>query len=182
MTLKFPFYEKKAVEALAYIAQVRSGLTPLYVSKILFYAEKRHLNQYGRPILADTYIAMPMGPVPSTVKNFIDHNWDWIPKPEEFDSAVVIDRTKGLSRLMPGKRKPDLSVLSQTDVECLDQAIAFCADMSASELSRITHAEKAWLAAGANQPMDYEMFIDDDNPHKDEILSMAREIAVHGVL
>ena len=182
MALKFPFYECKAIEVLALIAQLRQGLTPLYVSKVLFYAEKWHLNRYGRPICADTYIAMPMGPVPSTIKNFIDRNWRWTPKPADLDGAVQIDDSEGLARLMPGQRAPDLSILSASDVDCIMEAVDFCADVAPGDLSRMTHSEKAWLEADANQPMDYEMFIDDDNPHKAEILNMAREISVHGVL
>jgi hypothetical protein len=30
--------------------------------------------------------------------------------------------------------------------------------------------------------MDYEAFIDDDNPHRAELLDEAREFAVYGVL
>jgi uncharacterized phage-associated protein len=182
MPMKFPFYETKAVEALAFIAAVRPGLTPLYISKVLFYAEKWHLNRYGRPIIADTYIAMPKGPVPSSVKNFIDHNWEWLDKPKSFDEAVSIDRSDGLARLRPGTREPDLSLLSQTDMDCLQEAIEFCADLSPDELSQRTHAEQAWLLAGANAPMDYELFIDEDNPHKAEIVAMAQETAAYGVL
>lgn len=77
MALKFPFHETKALEVLAFIAKTSPGLTPLFVSKILFFAEKWHLNRYGRPIIGDTYIAMPRGPVPSAIKNYIDHNWDF---------------------------------------------------------------------------------------------------------
>lgn len=157
-------------------------MTPLFVSKVLFFAEKWHFNRYGRPILADTYIAMPKGPVPSTVKNFIDHNWDWVDKPEDFDNAVTFDRSKGWPRLMSGKRKVNKDVLSATDIECITEAIDFCKDKSSDELSQITHREKAWLKAGVNSAMDYELFIDDDNPNKAAILAMAKEVAVCGIL
>ena len=45
------------------------------MAKILFYAEKEHINQYARPIIADTYIAMEWGPVPSTIRDMIHLNW-----------------------------------------------------------------------------------------------------------
>lgn len=182
MAIKFAFHESKAIEALALIAELQPGMTPLYVSKTLFFAEKWHINKYGRPILADTYIAMPRGPVPSTVKNFIDHKWDWVAKPEELDAAVLFDRSKGWARLMPGSRKANMELLSATDIECLAEAVSFCKDKKPDELSQITHQEKAWLQADTNAPMDYELFIDDDNPHRDEILSMVKEVAACGVL
>ena len=36
--------------------------------------------------------------------------------------------------------------------------------------------------ADANQAMDYEMFIDDDNPRKNAVIDMAKEAASYGVL
>lgn len=180
--MKFSFNQAKAVEALAFIAEEHPGFSPLFVSKVLFYAEKWHLNRYGRPIIADTYIAMPRGPVPSTVKNFIDGNWDWCDKPEGFDDAVRIVRVRGLLQLQPGTRPPDYSRLSESDIECLREAIAFCADKTADELSWSTHQERAWRGAEPNRAMDYEMFIDQDNPAREEITEIAEEHAVYGVL
>jgi uncharacterized phage-associated protein len=182
LPIKFPFHEAKALEALTFIADRSPGLTPLYVAKILFYAEKMHLNQYGRPIVGDTYIAMPLGPVPSTIKNYIDHNWDWVEKPNGFDDTIIVERdNQGLAHLFAA-REPRLDILSQTDADCIATAIEFCVAKTANELSALTHQEKAWHLADANQPMDYEMFIDDDNPHKDAVVDMAKEAASYGVL
>lgn len=182
MPLKFAFNEAKALEVLAFIAREQEGLTPFYISKILFFAEKWHLNHYGRPIIADTYIAMPMGPVPSAVKNYIDQNWEWMPEPEGFNQAIAIDRTRSYPRLMRGSSTDDLNMLSHSDVECLREAILFCRDKTPDELSKITHFEKAWREAEANRAMDYEDFIDDDNPNKEAILKMAEENAAYAIL
>jgi hypothetical protein len=182
MRLKFAFSEGKALEALAFIASERPNLTPLYIAKILFYAEKWHLNRYGRPIIADTYIAMPKGPVPSTIKDYIEQNWYWADRPEELDKAITIDRSGYLPRLRAGTRGPDFSVLSASDIECLREAIGFCVSKGPDELSRLAHNEKAWQNAPANGPMEYADFIDDDNPHKDEVMIIAMEIAACGVI
>src|SRR5947209_299446 len=74
MVLRFGFNERKAIETLAYIAKRWPDITPFFASKVLFFAEKQHLNAYGRPIVADTFIAMPWGPVPSTVYDFVKGN------------------------------------------------------------------------------------------------------------
>jgi len=182
LAIKFAFHEGKAVEALALIAKLKPGLTPLYVSKIFFYAEKWHLNRYGRPIVADTYIAMPKGPVPSTIKNFIDSNWAWIDKPEEIDNAIKIDSSKGWPRLFAGEREPNLSILSETDAQCLEEAVNYCKDKSPAELSALTYQEKSWLLAEANQAMDYEHFIDDDNPNRVQIVELAKVASAYGIL
>ncbi len=181
-TLKFAFSEAKAIETLAFIANESPGLTPFYVAKVCFYAEKWHFNRFGRPILADTYIAMPRGPVPSTIKNFLDGKWDWVEKPQDLDDAVSIDRTQKWARLFKGKRGPNMALLSQTDIDCLKEAIHFCTSKSAAELSTMTHHEKSWASAEPNRAMDYADFIDDDNPHKAEIAEMAKMDSAYGVL
>ena len=182
MAIKFPFHEGKAIESLALIAQLRPGLTPLFVSKILFYADKWHLNRYGRPIIGDTYIAMPQGPVPSVVKDYIDKKWDWVHKPEGYDEAISVQRQAGLLRLMPGQRGPKLDLLSASDIECLTEAVEYCRNKEPDDLSHLTHQEKAYVLAQANGPMDYEHFIDDDNPQRTSVVAHAKKVAAYGVL
>jgi uncharacterized phage-associated protein len=180
--MKFAFHEGKAIEAMALIAKLHPGVTPLYVSKMLFFAEKWHLNRYGRPILADTFIAMPKGPVPSTIKNFIDHNWAWVDKPAQFEEAVKVQKKGGFKRLYTGTREPNLDLLSKTDVDCITEAVDFCKDKDPEELSLLTHHERSWREADANGAMDYELFIDEDNPNRQAILAIARETAACGIL
>src|SRR3954470_1467330 len=138
LRLRFAFSEGKALEALAFIARERPGLSPLYIAKILFYAEKWHLNRYGRPIIADTYIAMPKGPVPSSVRDYIEQNWHWVDHPEDFYAAIKIERAGHLPTLVPGSRGPNLDVLSESDLECLREAINFCVTKTSDELSQLT--------------------------------------------
>jgi uncharacterized phage-associated protein len=180
--VKFAFNDAKAVEVLAYIVSEWDGISPFYVSKVLFFAEKEHLNAYGRPIIGDTYIAMDEGPVPSAIRDYINHNFRSIEKPAELDQAVKIEKGKYYRKLHPGQRKPDMAKLSATDVEEIKKAINFCRGKSRSYLSKITHFEKAWAEAPSNRAMKYENFIDDKNPHRDEILEETKEFAVNGVL
>jgi len=182
MGIHFRFSEEKALAALSFIASERPGLSPFFLSKVLFYAEKEHINRYGRPILGDNYIRMQDGPVPSRVKDYIDQNWDEVPKPENFDRIVKIRRGLWLRWLYAGAEKGDFSLLSETDMDCIRGAIEFCRGKSKDELSDLTHKEKAWLRATTNRSMDYEDFVDDDNPHKDEVVGMLKENAAYGVL
>jgi hypothetical protein len=47
--VKFAFNDAKAVEVLAYIAKVWNGISPFYVSKVLYFAEKAHLLAIAEP-------------------------------------------------------------------------------------------------------------------------------------
>lgn len=64
LPLRFQFNERKGVEALTYVARQWPGITAFFASKVLFFAEKMHLNRYARPIVADTFIAMQTGRCP----------------------------------------------------------------------------------------------------------------------
>jgi uncharacterized phage-associated protein len=181
MRLKFAFNPDKALEALAYVAHTKPGLTPLFVAKIFFFAEKWHLNRYGRPIIGDTYIAMRMGPVPSTIKDFIDQKWNWVGKPDGFDDVVKLDNQQALTKLYPGQRRPEFKLLSRSDIQCLKEAIEFCSNKSAIELSETTHEERAWLDADEDRPMRYDLLID-EGEQRQEILDAAVQFAARGVL
>jgi uncharacterized phage-associated protein len=178
MAMRFQFDERKGTEALAYIAEKWPNVTIFFVSKVLFFAEKKHLNRYGRPIVADTFIAMPNGPVPSTLYDFIKGNFGLSGDPEGFSGAI----DSSIHPKISAKRGYDASILSSSDVECLDEAISFCQSKQFNHLSQLTHQERAWVDAPPNAAMDYELFIDADNPMREAIIAEAREFAAYGVL
>jgi uncharacterized phage-associated protein len=177
MKLKFRFNEEKAIETLVWLAHQWPGITPFYVAKILFYADKDHFNRYGRPIVADTFIAMPYGPVPSTVYDFIRGNYLLAEQPDALSEAVAVQGSH-----VRAVRAPNLDVFSESDLECLRGALDRCRQVPFGQLSTMTHGERAWREAPANGPMDYELFIDSDNPRRADILEHAQETAAYGTL
>lgn len=181
MTLKFRISEEKAIEALVWITSEWKNITPFYLSKVLFFAEKEHLNKHGRPVIADTYIAMPWGPVPSTIRDYVEGNYLFSDFSDHIAQAIEVDRNTRYPQIR-AKRSPRLDVFSSSDLECLKSAIDKCKHVGFATLSGWTHLEKAWLDAPANGPMDYEKFIDDDNPQREAVLEQAREFSVFGVL
>lgn len=178
MAMRFQFDERKGTEALAFIAEQWPEVTAFFASKVLFFAEKEHLNSYGRPIVADTFIAMPAGPVPSTIYDFVRGRLGQSGDPDGFVNAIDLSQYPKIL----AKRKYDFSVLSDSDIAALRSAIEFCKSKTFSHLSQLTHQEKSWLDAPTNGPMDYVNFIDDDNPARDAIIEEASEFAAYGVL
>lgn len=176
--LRFQFDEKKGVEALTYVALKWPDVTAFFAAKVLFFAEKQHLNRYSRPIVGDTFIAMPNGPVPTTLYDFIKGKLDQAGDPDAIMAALLIERAP--YPRVAARREPDLDALSPSDLECLDEAISFCRGRSFGTLSGLTHQERAWLEAPANGPMDYEHMIEGDD--REAIVAEAREFASYGVL
>jgi hypothetical protein len=57
MSIQFNMNTQKAIESVLWI--IHNGESNMYnIWKILFSAEKYHLNKYGRPITGDKYVAM----------------------------------------------------------------------------------------------------------------------------
>lgn len=181
MSMNFAINPEKAVEALAYVASARDGLSQKYIAKVFFFAEKWHINAFGRPIVADTYIAMPQGPVPSTIRNLILGQWDWVDKPDNYDSHISVNSKTGLY-CVSAKKDASFGRLSKTDKDYLDMAIEYCTKLSSDDLSNLSHSDKAWAETERNRPMNYELFIDDDNENREAVIAAAIESANAAVI
>jgi uncharacterized phage-associated protein len=141
----FKFDSEKAVETILYIAQRARIPDFLHICKILYFADKNHLEEYGRFICGDHYIAMSNGPVPSGTYDILKQAR--ITKQHGF----IVQGSYSVAPL----RGPDLSVLSESDIESLDIAISQYGGMSIGELIEISHDE-AWQAADENALISVE--------------------------
>ncbi len=136
MPLQFKFDTEKAVEVILYIA----GKCPdkYRLLKSLYFADLDHLEKYGRFICGDSYKAMQYGPVPVSTYQLLDQSvWDAVfePAPEKRLPFEVDGRQVKISR------SANLDWLSVSDRECLDQAIANCADKSFDYVKGKSHDE-----------------------------------------
>jgi uncharacterized phage-associated protein len=149
----------KALETIVWFANQRDPIDFYHILKVLFYADKYHLNKHGRPILGDTYEAFPHGPVARTVYSLLKRD-DALEAQFLSDHARLADddafevkRRYWVSPL----RATDLRCFSRSDLEALEWSFRQYVDMSFDELEELTHKEPAWRNAresGGN--MKYE--------------------------
>lgn len=146
------FDRAKALEAILFIANKLKQPTFHSISKMFYLADKGHLEEYGRLICGDQYIAMEYGPVPSAVYNMmkvaagrerVDVDWDEIIK-EAFSVRQ--------GRNIVPSRSADDSLLSESEVECLEAAIAQHGSKSFGQLTDLTH-DGAWNSTADDQPI-----------------------------
>src|SRR5687768_15230857 len=97
--VRFNFNETKVLEALVFIGQRWPGITPFYLAKVMFFADRDHLRAYGRPVTGESYIAMANGPVPSRTYDIIKGNLDFFGDPEAIVAALRVDRNARYPRL-----------------------------------------------------------------------------------
>ena len=157
---------QKALEAIVYLANKKPDMTQYFFMKMMFYADKFHLNEYGIPIIGDKYIKMEMGPVPSFVLNALHLDGERLTHDmyERIDQALLF-RKHYTKIFTTAKRPANKILLSATNINCLDRAFDFCKDKDIDKLKDLTHKEPAWKEAEKNREMDYTLFIDKRNPN-----------------
>ena len=123
--------------------------------KILYFADRQHLSQYGRSITGDVYIAMQFGPVPSCVDDILKAI-----RGDSFFSDYVSDLKNKIvfenRYIVKALAQPDMDELSESDVECLDYAIGICKNKSFQELTVFSHG-LAW----SNTQRDHTISVKD---------------------
>jgi Protein of unknown function (DUF4065) len=144
----------KAVAAISRIVSA-TGESMYPVLKMLYLADKCHLERYGRFIVGDRYVAMEKGPVPSATYDMLKYVRG---DRRFFDGGDLAKEIFDLDRQthrFTFKAEPSLDALSESDVECLDEIIRLCKTRGAAHIRDASH-DKAWQAAGRNDDMAIE--------------------------
>jgi uncharacterized phage-associated protein len=141
----------KAVEVLLYVtAKVHDMYAAL---KVVYFADKMHLQRHGRFIYDETYTAMRHGPVPSAGYDIVKATVPDYSRCPDLAEARGHFRNAG-NRIAPC-RDADLDCLSETDRECLDEAIATYGSLSFGRLRELSH-DAAYEATDENDDMTDE--------------------------
>ncbi len=154
MNNKFRFDQEKALEVLLYVAQRCPDM--YHALKILYFADKNHISKYGRLICGDSYVAMKHGAVPSGTYDIIKairEGWTFELPESAKDSFEVIG-----NRITP-KREPHLDLLSESDIECLDEAIKQYGKMNFGQLKDISHKQPEYERADENDFISVETLV-----------------------
>lgn len=160
--LKRRFDAEKAIEAILYVAS-KAPIPDLYhVGKVLYYADRIHLERYGRQITGDKYTAMKNGPVASGTYDIL--------KTGNEDRALYQscpcnkDLVKAAFRLLGeqdeyrvvAKRDYDADFFSKSDIKCINEAIELVGRMSFRTLNDFSHDE-VWSSANQNDEISLEV-------------------------
>jgi len=131
----------KAVEVVLYIAQNTPIPDVYHIGKILYFADKLHLEKYGRQINGDTYYAFDYGPAPSETLDLMNEH------------KLVFKREQ--NAIIP-HRETNHDFFSDSDIECLNESIEMYGNMSFEDLKNASHD-----TAYNNTPLNKPIKIDD---------------------
>ena len=115
------------------------------IVKTAYYAQQLHFVKWALPLYKDRIAALQFGPVPSTIYDIL--------KMARGDEKVLTFYGNSPLRLVADtigfrdevfyvKEDADCDVLSQSNIECLDEAIAIVASMDFDEIVADTHGEE----------------------------------------
>jgi len=125
--------EKKNINAIVFFASKspNNEINRLKLMKLLWLADRMHLNKFGRLILKDKYSALPHGPVPSStmnstqksIENFFSVNGFTIRATGDFDNRFF----------------------SKTDLQIMYEVWNSFGDKDQFELEKYSHLFPEWL-------------------------------------
>src|SRR5262245_39031345 len=118
---RFRFDPEKALNLVLYVAAKVKEPSFHTISKVIYFADKLHLERYGRLICGDSYVAMKHGPVPSEIYDMMkDVRGDGFS--EHWQNARESFEVQGRATVVP-RQEADLAVFSESDLECLKESI-----------------------------------------------------------
>jgi len=151
-TITFTFSREKALEAILYAARIAPNKDIYHVLKILYFADKAHLEQYGRFIFGDSYVAMVHGPVPSGA-------YDIIKYVRNRSTAIPFEAAKSAFSVSEDfielHREPNLELLSKSDIKCIDEANKKYGHLTFGQLKNKSH-DRAYKSADKNDFISIE--------------------------
>ena len=135
------FDKIKTLNALLYVASRVQRKDIHKIFKIIYFADRQHLADWGRPITGDTYIAMEAGPVPSRMYDMLKivRGDSYLPDYENLGSYYRIDNWMYVTPL----KDADINKLSKTEISALDDSISKYSLLSYDEIKEKSH-DIAW--------------------------------------
>lgn len=133
---------KKITQVLNYIAEKSGGkVNYMKALKLLYFADRLHLREYGRLITDDNLVAMRNGTLGSQAKDIAVMS-------EHLPHVVyeyVEDKLKrNLADYSIEKNSGDKDQLSETDIECVDKVLGILGNKDKYELRDLTHELPEW--------------------------------------
>lgn len=125
------------------------GIDYIKLFKILYFAQRQHLVEYGTVIIDDTFQARKHGPT----SGFIRKGLKLIELSEEqSEDFKLFGRGINISegdqcQIITSTENADLDELSASDIKCLDRYIREFKDMDSYKVSERSHEDKAWKNA-----------------------------------
>lgn len=154
MTTSLITYDSRRFEELLLHVAEKSVDDPHFgktkLNKILYYIDFRAYLELGRPVTGAEYRRNKFGPVPSEItsgRNALLLRGD--------ATVEVTDWFGREQERLVSKRSPNLAVFSAAEKEIIDEVLGDLREMSATEVSEMSHADLGWQLVKNNETIPY---------------------------
>ncbi len=145
---------RKEINTALYVLDMLGEIDFHKLFKILYFAEQKHLVNYGSTIIEDTFLAMDHGPVPSKLYDILKAvKGESIFESDKFDKYFKVCGHKLINKL-----KPELEYLSASEIECINESIEENKNLSFSRLKSKSHGF-AYKQADRNDKISALLFL-----------------------
>jgi hypothetical protein len=169
--IRFRFAPRKVLAAVLWMLRQQDGLDLHTIAKAAYFADKAHLNQYGRPIFGATYRAMKFGPVPLEIYEMLKQEPIYLP---ELDREAYPWTLRGYRMFRATDEDCAEGHMSPSDMRCLRDGFEQSVAMTFDERTAATHGAD-WQRAALGV-MDYADMLD-ETPDKAERVEELRIVA-----
>jgi len=175
----------KVINALAFVialAQENGRKASQYdLVKTLFLADRQHLNEWGRLITFDNYVAMNHGPVPSLAFDILKETSKGLSffkdkqTPWKCEKATATHSNYYI--YFDAKKFDFKKILSESDIDCLERNLNVVQTLGFSQIRKLTHEDAAYVDAWDDTstrrqfPMSLGMLFDTPNFEKADELA-----------
>lgn len=125
------------------------GMTALY--KLLYFSDFDFYEKYEEQMMGLTYIKNHYGPTPREFIKVVD-DMKQEGSLEEVKSAYFTYEQK---KFLP-RQSANLNILTARETAMIDSVLARYGDMSATQLSDLSHEDTPWVAAEEGKNIEYE--------------------------
>ena len=153
------FEKETIIEIVLYILKKTEGTDIYHLLKIIYFANQKHLLNWGTNMIDDNFHAYEYGPVPDQLYKACHENDKYGKElPIMFGKAVKFAGEDAPNSLL-ALREPNMDYLSQATKESVDESIRENAHLTFGQLLKKSHDkawEKAWASAqqGKSDMMD----------------------------
>ena len=141
--LKFDFNQEVAIEIILYLIKQVEKLDLFSLCKLLYFAEKIHLENWGSSLCGEPFVAMKNGPVPSRSYDLLKGSRQYRKYGFQLNNNKII-----------AFRPPNMKRISPAAKETLDRTVSKYASVQWQLLRKYSHDQawqKAWDSRGDNQ-------------------------------
>lgn len=124
------------------------GMTVLY--KLLYFIDFDYYEKYETQLIGAKYIKNTHGPTPVSFAKIVDSM-----KGDDIEEIVSQYFQYDQKKFLP-RRRADLSILNGQEIAHIDAELSRLSDLTAVQISELSHKDTPWLMAKNKEQLDYE--------------------------